>query len=101
MPENIILGVALFIITGLLAFIAKTFSDIKGEIRLFDKSISRIEALLDLIQIDLKAIAKHDSAIAVLNNEVGNLKSDTHLLFEKVRELERNEMHPVHRGQSR
>lgn len=88
---EIILGIALFIITSLLAFIAKTFSDIKGDIRLFDKSIAGIEATLSLIQLDLKAIAKHDSLIAVLNNEVSNLKSDTTFLFEKMRELERND----------
>lgn len=98
---EIVLGIALFIITGLLAFIAKTFSDIKGDIRLFDKSIAGIEATLSLIQLDLKAIAKHDSLIAVLNNEVGNLKADVSLLFEKTRELERNDKPALHRGQPR
>lgn len=99
--NEVIIGICLFIITGLLAFIAKTFSDIKGDIRLFDKSIAGIEETLGLIQQDLKAIAKHDSLIAVLNNEVGNLKADVSFLYEKTRELERNEKPVIHRGQPR
>lgn len=95
MPEwigTIILGSLLTIMTGFMAW--QAIAIIKA-----GKSIAILEKLLETISDDLKSLAKHDSLIAVMNNEIINIKADVTLLHEKIRDLERNEKPSLHRRQ--
>lgn len=85
-------GVLLSIIAGLMTW--QALAIIKA-----GKNIVVLETLLKAISLDLQKIAGHETMIAVLNSEVGNLKADTSLLFEKLRELERHEKPSIHRRQ--
>lgn len=80
----LVFGSLLTIMTGLMAW--QAIAIIKA-----GKSIAILETLLKGISLDLQKIASHETMIAVLNNEMTNLKADNGLLFEKLRELERNE----------
>lgn len=81
-------GALLTIITGLMAWQAMAIIKASNSIAVLGNSITTLEGLLENVLDDLKAIAKHDSLIAVLNSQVANLKADTSLIFEKVREME-------------
>lgn len=94
---QITIGILLFIITGIMAYMARSLM----KVTILESSIEKIEQLLERISEDLRTLAKHDSSIAVLNAELANLKTDNILLFEKVRELERNDKYPLSGGQRR
>lgn len=94
-----IFGALLTIIVGLMGWQSLAIIGAGKSIAVLDSLLKEISNDLKDISEELKKIGQHDSSIAVLNNEVENLKADTTLLFEKVRELERHETTSLHRRQ--
>lgn len=81
-----ILGTLLTIITGLMAWQAIAIIKAGKNIAVLSKGIEVLEELLAVVSKDLKELARHDSEIAVLKNEVNNIKADVDLLFAKLYE---------------
>lgn len=79
-----LLGTLLTIMTGLMVWQALAIISA-------GKSIIVLETILSDISEELKKYGHHDTAIAVIHNKINNLEADYSLLFEKIRDLERDD----------
>lgn len=75
-------GVFLAIIIGLMTYMTSKVVDILTRITAVETDIKNISE-------DLQKSANHTASIAVLDNNVTNMKIEIRLLFEKLRDLER------------
>lgn len=104
MGDGLAINILLILLTaiiGFLGWVAISINKATSSLASLKTDFDNIKSLIADISADLKAIAQHDLMIAVLKTKVENLENDNTLIFEKFREIERDEKNPVHRGQSR
>ncbi len=90
-------GIFLFIITALMAWIATTVWSGKEKVGLLEQAFGHMSKTIDAIANDVKILGNHSTILAVMDSEQKNMKNDINILFEKTKNLEKNEIVALHR----
>ena len=92
----VVFGAMLTALTALMGWQAVSVISAGRSIAVLESLLKDIADDLKATAADLKKIDHHAALIMVLENKVGNLKAETDLCFQKIKDIEREKV-PLHR----